>query len=104
MNYKYYKWTFQSNGLTPFLFRGRTEEELMKSFRLNYEKALSPQCKDGRNSKQLFDALDITLRHLFGMKGCSVYELTSYNLVEHVPVEELEAASKYTLNKYRNVL
>ena len=104
MNYKYYKWTFQSNGLKPFLFRGRTDEELLKSFRLNYEKALSPQCKEGRTSKQLFNDLDSTLRHLFGMKGCTVHELFTYNFVEKISVEEMEAASKFTVNKYKNVL
>ena len=36
--YLYYHWKFMSNGLLPFLFRGRNHEEIMKSFRLNYRK------------------------------------------------------------------
>lgn len=104
MNYQYYKWTFQTNGLQPFLFRGKTNDELLKSFRLNYEKALSPESKDGRTSKQLLNDLDSSLRHLFGMTGCTIKELEDFKFVEKIPVEDLKAASKYTVNKYKNVL
>ena len=91
-----------SNGLLPFLFRGRNHEEIMKSFRLNYRKALSENCDRTSTSRDLMKKLNDAFLSLgFGANGIDLYEMMSFSFVKTVMLDELKDVSQFTINKYK---
>ena len=100
--YLYYQWKFMSNGLLPFLFRGRNHEEIMKSFRLNYRKALSENCDRTSSSRDLMKKLNDAFLSLgFGANGIDLYEMMSFSFVKTVMLDELKDVSQFTINKHK---
>ena len=98
--YLYYQWTFMSNGLAPFLFRGQNNKELMRSFRLNYRKALSKNCDRTSSSFTLLEKLDDAFRS-FGLMGVTISEMVSFGFAKPVKLNKLRDASQFTINKYK---
>ncbi|MDB3880067.1 hypothetical protein N9315_03020 [Alphaproteobacteria bacterium] len=99
--HRYYRWDFMSNGLLTFMFRGATEAEEIQSFMLNYRKALSPQANRHARPKELKRDLEMAFTTLFGMKGLTVAEMTTYQFVDRIHVRDLMEASEHTINKYK---
>ena len=103
--YLYYHWEFMTNGLLPFLFRGRTYEETMKSFRINYRKALSKNCDRDSSSLDLMKKLNDSFMSLgFGCNGVDLYEMMSFGFVKMITLNELKSSSQWTINKYKRAL
>jgi len=98
----YYHFKFMTNGLAPFLFRGRNPREIMESFRVNYRKALSPNCDRDSNSSELLKKLNNAFISLgFGANGVDLHEMISFNFVEPVMLDKLKEVSQFTINKYK---
>ena len=98
----YYHFKFMTNGLAPFLFRGRNPREIMESFRVNYRKALSPNCDRDSNSSELLKKLNNAFISLgFGANGVDLHEMISFNFVEPVMLDKLKEVSRFTINKYK---
>lgn len=103
--YLYYRWEFMSNGLLPFLFRGRTDEETIKSFRINYRKALSKNCDRQSSSLNLMKKLNDAFVSLgFGLNGVDLSEMMSFGFVKMITLNELKRSSQWTINKYKRAL
>ena len=94
-------WKFEGEGIYPFFFRGRNHDETMKSFRLNYKKALHINNDRTTNSFDLMKRLNDAFLSLgFGMKGINLNEMISLNFVERVMLDELGNIHG-TINRYK---
>ena len=103
--YLYYRWEFMANGLFPFLFRGRTNEETMKSFRINYRKSLSKNCDSNSSSLELMKKLNDAFLSLgFGVNGVDLHEMISFGFVKAITLNELKSSRQWTINKYKRAL
>ena len=102
--YLYYHWKLMTNGLSEFLFRGRTHEETMKSFRINYRKALSKNCDRDSSSLGLMRKLNDAFVSLGLVNGLDLHEMIGFDFVKMITLNELKSSSQSTVNKYKRAL
>ena len=96
--HRYCRWELMSEGLPHFMFRGANDEALLKSFFINYRKALSPALGPP-SVKELKLQLENMFCSLMGKNFFNIWDLSEFFSL--IPSLELEVASQGVFNTYK---
>ena len=104
--FQYFYWPLMTNGLLPFMFRGRNHNEIIKSFLINYKKASAPQMLAHRCATliELREKLTKVFVEGLGLPYLSVSKLMDFDFIRFIPLRRLhEFKNEHIKNKYKRV-
>ena len=104
--FQYFYWPQMTNGLLPFMFRGRNHEEIMKSFLINYKKSSASEIESDQpcSLHELKNKLSNFFVGVLGFSYFSIGSLLDFDFVKFIPVGKLhEFKNQNIRNKYKRV-
>lgn len=104
--FQYFYWPLMTNGLLPFMFRGRNHDEIMKSFLINYKKSSASEIEAVQpcTLHELKNKLSNFFVGVLGFSYFSIGTLMDFDFVKFIPVGKLhEFKNQNIRNKYKRV-